>query len=480
MRKRRFALLLAAVSLLCLTACGKTDTEAGGTGDATVEEGTQSTENVSDASLLEETDPEETPDNTPEPYVQPEMKGEITITLYQTPEWLEMAVELFENKYPDMTVTIESFFDGADTYIIEGDSTWTTERPAGQTREDYVAWLNTHLITGDVGDIISTSEGLAVGKYGSMGVFEDLTPYLASATEINEEGYHMNIFDAYRTQSGALYIFPLAAMPSPLITFNKEIVDETGLLPETEGKSMTWREALTLAEKMYDASALPGKRFTDPQSILWNVFTKEVIASVDYENGQIALREKEMLEVLNAFEEFEQYDIFQFDPNNPSFEVFTLPYINDTMAAREITLGNYAAVQWKQSDGKVHLSPYFTYDFGVNSRSENKALAWEFLKFLLSDEIQTLPAFPYAGINKNGLQTRINTYCQERDIPAEEAEEMLRMINGWISQIDGYRPEDTDLIQIGDAIMAEFLRGNLTPQEAVDEAAFRLEQYLSE
>ena len=414
------------------------------------------------------------------PYVQPEMKGEITVSVYQSEEWLEMAVQMFEDKYPDMKVKVEPFYTGVDTFVVEGGGASMIDRPAGQEKEDYAAWLNTQLLSGDAGDIVITSEGLAVEKYESMGVFEDLSPYLDSAEEINGEGYYMNIFDAYRTESGALYQFPVSAMASPLFLFDKEIVEETGRLSEIEGKSLTWREALTLAEEMYDASSLPGKGMPEAWSLLGNIFTKEVISSVDYTNGQVKLRDKEMLEIMEAFDEFGYYIPFVWDEYGNNFKVFGLDYAPDTLAASMILDGEYVAAQWMQSDGLVHLSPYFTKDFGINSRSENKALAWEFLKFLLSDEVQTLPSFPWAGINKNGLQARVDAYCDGYEGLKDKSGEMLKLIDSWLSPVNGYRSEDTDLIQVGDAVLASFMDGSLTAEEAVKEAEFRLQQYLSE
>lgn len=473
-KKRVWVLILAMISVCFVTACSQKDS-------ATEEkEKSIPSETISkeESSSQQEEKEQEELNETEQSYVQPEMKGEISVSVYQSEEWMEMAVQMFENKYPDMKVNIQDFYTGTDTFTAEGGGATLNPRPAGQTKEDYAIWLNTELMSGNAGDIVITSDGLPVGKYENMGVFEDLTPYLAGSGEITEDGYYMNIFDAYRTDSGALYQFPLSAKVSPLFMFNQGIVEETGLLQDTDGKSLTWREALTLAEEMYDSSSLSGKKMPQPRSFLGNIFTKEVIDSVDYVGKMVKLREKELLEILVAFDEFNKYDIHEFKPD--TFEVFLLSYNEDISSARLVISGSDVATQWKYSDGKVHLSPYFAKDFGINSQSQNKALAWEFLKFLASDEVQTLPTFPYAGVNKNGVRARIETYSQVYQMPAEEIEEIVKLIDGWLVQVNGYRSEDTDLIQIGDAILQEFLDGSLTAEEAVAEVAFRLEQHLSE
>lgn len=413
-------------------------------------------------------------------YMQPEMKGEIIVSVYQSEEWMEMAVQMFEEKYPGVKVQVEPFYTGRDSVVVEGSGSTLVDRPAGQTKEDYATWLNAQLMSGSAGDIVGTSDGLAIQKYENMGVFEDLSLYLEGAAEINDESCYMNIFESYRTETGELYQFPVSAMACPLFMFNAEIVQETGNLSKIKGKSLTWREALTLAEEMYDASDMPGRCLPEARAILGNIFTKTVVDSVDYDNNKVKLQETELLEILGAFEEFNYYNTYMGAEETGDFKVMGLEYTPDTTAAGVLVMsGEYIAAQWKQADGKVHLSPYFARDFGINSQSKNKALAWEFLRFLLSDEVQTLPSFPYAGINKKGLRERVEAYCDADNLQGQ-SDEMLKMISDWLTQINGYRMEDTDLIQIGDAILMDFMDGSLTAEETVREAKFRLEQYLSE
>lgn len=404
------------------------------------------------------------------------MEGEIVLNVYQETEWLTMAVELFEDKYPEVNINIQDFYNGVDETIIEGGGVSMAPRPAGKTKEDYALWLNTNLMSGSAGDVIITSEGLPVDKYRNMGVFEDLTPYLESTTEINEENYYMNIFEAYKMPTGALYQFPLSAMACPLFVFDKELVDETGLLTETEGKSVTWREALTLAENMYDVSELQNLEFPPALTILGNIFTKEVVASVDYENEIVVIREEQIREILEAFEEFEYYPSATY--GDDSKVVFNLAYTPDVNSASFILNESSVAMQWKHSNGTVQLSPYFTTDFGINSQSEVKGIAWEFLVFLASEEVQTLPAFPNAGIHKKGIETRVVQYIGEDS--GEKFDEVIAMMDGWIKQVTDYRAEDTDLIQIGDGILGQYLEGTLTEDEVIEEVEFRLNQYLSE
>lgn len=398
------------------------------------------------------------------------MEGEIVISVYKEEEWMTMAVQLFEDKYPDVTVKVEAFYQGEDEMIVTSSGgVELIAKTEGKTKEDYALWLNTNLMSGTAGDIVITSDGILIDNYINMGVFEDLTPYLEATSEINDEHHYMNLFEAYKTESGALYQFPVSAMAQPIFLFDNEMVEEAGLLEEFERDSITWREALTLGQEIYDASTSK-KELPSSRTLLNDVFVKEVVASIDYENEQVVLREEELREVLNAYEEFEYY------PSSDGGEnVFRLTYGMDVQMASSVLSGQYIPLQWEQSDGTVQMSSYYSIAFGINSQSNVKNMAWEFLAFLVSDEVQTLPSFQSSGINREGVEVRGKLNVLEEDV-----EESINMVNGWLEKVNSFRAEDTDLINICYAILGEYESGMLTEDEAIEKVKFQLTQYMSE
>ncbi len=80
---------------------------------------------------------------------QGKIEGELTISVYKKEEWMEKAARKFEDKYPGVTVTINSFYDPASAVNIYTDSRVTTTGvvPTGQTREDYLSELNTKILS---------------------------------------------------------------------------------------------------------------------------------------------------------------------------------------------------------------------------------------------------------------------------------------------------------------------------------------------
>lgn len=417
------------------------------------------------------------------PYVQPEMKGEISVNIYESSEWLTTAAQMFTEKYPDMKVNIHDFYNGTDIYIHTGDGVTTTGvRPVGQTREDYIAQLNTQILSKEADDIMITSIGLPIGRYIQMGVFEDLSFYLEQTEEINESNYYMNIFDACRTPEGALYQFPISAMAIPTVKFDSALMEHTGISPAPGTEAITWREALDLGKQMYDASSLPNTFMNSARNIVSDVFTKSTIASIHYDTGKVEIDRDNMLDILSVFEEMEDYKSVpsDFNYNNELHVPYGIHYRSDVETAIDMQHYEDMVLQWKYDDGKVYLSPYFALDFGISSQSKNKELAWEFLKFLVSDEVQTLPSCPYAGVNKNGLKARVEGYVSTSGSSQEMLQSVTDIVDGWITQINGYRSEDTELIQIAEGTLAEYMDGSATAEETIDNLIRRLEQYMNE
>lgn len=386
-------------------------------------------------------------------------------------------------------MSIHSLYDpasGVDIYTDGGVGS-TGAVPTGQTREDYLAELNTKILSGEAEDLIMTSTGLPVERYIYMGVFEDLSGYLKESAEISEETHYMNIFDAYRMPEGGLYQFPLAAMAIPVMRFEKELMENTGVGPAEGTERLAWREALDLAKEMYDKSTLENTFMIDMRTTVGNIFTKAAVEGINYENGTVKLDREKMLDILQVFVEMADYKTMPENFNySQEFHIpFSIAYWPDKSAATEMLFGDNAiSYQWEYDDGSVYLSPYYALDFGINSASDKKDLAWEFLKFLASDEIQTLPSLPWAGVNKKGLEARITGSVMSEESERNYSEEEIRMIfeqvEKWIMQINAYRPEDSELINISEGELAQFIEGKTSALETIDNLERKLEQYVNE
>lgn len=488
--KRVVSCLLAAMMVGSLAACGNTDGDVTDAGEVPAVQTEGKTANAEDSAESEGTgtDVASTPESTEEalPEVDLTIDGEITVSVYEAQEWLKVAASEFMVKYPNTTVVIHDFKNGTTDIYSDSGLGEDTSRPTGQTREDYIAQLNTQIMSGEAEDVILTSSGIPIERYIQMGVFEDLSPYLASATEITDEHYYMNIFEACRAKDGGLYQFPLAAMATPLMMFDAKLMENTGVtIPEGTEKMNVW-DALDLAKEMYDKSTLPNTFMSDGN--IGNLFTKAAMDGMNYQTGTVEFDRERMMKILTTLQELQSYEMMPMDFNyNDEYHIpFTYSYLKDLDAATFVALRpeewNTVTLQSEYDDGKVYLCPYYALDFGVNSDSENKGTAWAFLKFLVSDEIQTLPSLGWAGVNKAGLYARVEGELKALDSSRtdEEIQAVFKQLESWVVQINGYRQEDSELITLTESVLFDFKDGKLTADEALDDLKVKLEQFMSE
>lgn len=495
--KKMLSCVLSAIMVGSLVACGGTDGDMKKSQEASIQT-ESSNENVGNSAgtegsnavtgIGETANAEGAQESTEEALSEADLtiEGEITVSVYEAQEWLKVAASEFMEKYPDTTVVIHDFKNGMEDIYSDSGLGEDTGRPTGQTREDYIALLNTQILSGEAEDVILTSSGIPIERYIQMGVFEDLSPYLTSAAEITDEHYYMNIFDACRAKDGGLYQFPLSAMAMPLMMFDTELMENTGVtIPEDTIRMNVW-DALDLAKEMYDKSTLPNTFMSDGN--LGNLFTKAAMDGMNYQTGTVEFDHDRMMKILTTLQELQGYEMMpaDFDYNNKYHIPFQYSYLMDNDAALYVALSSdewdTVTLQSEYDDGKVYLCPYYALDFGVNSASKNKGTAWAFLKFLVSEEIQTLPSMSWAGVNKAGLYARVEGYMKAIDssYTDEEIQAVFKQLESWIVQINGYKQEDSEIITLTESVLLDFKAGKLTADEALDDLKAKLEQFMSE
>ncbi len=147
--------------------------------------------------------------------------------------------------------------------------------------------------------------------------------------------------------------------------------------------------------------------------------------------------------------------------------------------------------------------------YGVNSASQNKDAAWQFLKFLISEGMQSsefgISGFP---VNQKASERMVKTYLREADIimrqyaiqqimagggPVYEndpywqkyidnqfAQADADKLEAMMSQADTMLANDTTVINMADEELDPFLKGQKSAKETAQTLQSRLSMYLSE
>ena len=337
----------------------------------------------------------------------------ITISTIRSNRYLELAIEKYKEIHPDITVELKAYAASGDVMSGRIDSgeqsnSGKDSQPVGKDKniiitgdndsrdiEKYVNTLNTEIMTGKGPDIISV-DMLPYKKYADKNLLADLSALIQSDKGFDINRYYKGILDAVKYK-GNLYAFPIK------FTFNMLNGDKTNLDDTSAGlddSKWTWQDFKAIAEKLIagsnrqDMTALSS---VSELELLNYVMGSSYDRFIDMKKKDADFKNPEFAEILNFCKEL--LDKKLVDTNMESMMTGgrgVLFYIE-----RIITPMDYMMLPQMQfkGNGKLYRLPgnggtdgiSFSSDamFAINNNSRYKNEAWEFIKYLLSDEIQS-------------------------------------------------------------------------------------------
>lgn len=457
-----FVALLACMSYL-LSACGKAEGEsASGEGPGIG----QNTEQNQTGGSGEQQDAGNDVQEVQE-YVQPEMKGEITISCLSENEFLTAAAKQFMDIYPDVTITINASEAG--------------------TVEDYQTYLNTKIMGGKAEDIIFNSF-LPITRYSEMGVFEDLSGYISMTPEFNNENFFMNVLQAARQDSGEIYVIPYMARFDVIGFSDSLLAEQTDIRNTLE----TWEiagfsESIDLARQLVAGTDKRNVFLIHLNELSYanSLIQDSLEQFIDVEKKKVNLDSAEYIGLLNSVKELSNNNLFgsgiSFYNEDYCFAV-TKDY--DVQAAYYcLDKGSDQAYGMPLGDAEGNVVINANNCIALNSASEHKDLAWEFMRYLLSEEVQTLPSLHGLAVNRRGFEAsvaRYHTFYENNNNSGVDEAEYGALLKSWMEQINSCDLVDAAIWDLFNAENEKFFSGAQTAEQTAKNLQKQIDQYFNE
>lgn len=460
------AVLLVVTSVLCGCGNGAEPKDNGGQNDVPMQETGGASGTAERAEIEEKTlDVQETV-----PYVQPEMKGEITISCLYAEEFLNTAAEQFMKLYPDVKVTINSYKESSG----EG------------TVEDYRTYLNTKIMTGKAEDILFTSF-LSITKYSEMGVFEDLSEYIQKTPELNDENYYMNVLQAAEEDSGEIYIVPYMARFDTL-AFSAELMSEHGG-NESDMQGIHFGAAMDLAKQMVDETDKSNAFLIQMNDVSYTHYLiKDSIGEfINVGTQKVSLDTPEYIALLESVKALSENDYFDSDIDFYDMEFYFAAECDYDVQAAYYSMDTNSGVNHcmplTDAEGRTLMKSNTC--VAINSASASKDLAWEFIRYLLSDEVQTLPSLHGPTVSRKGMEAvaeRYYAFYKEGNGGAGHGSEAeyKAILESWMQQINGCDMLDSTIMDLIDEENSKYFSGQQTAEDTAQKLQRQLEQYFNE
>lgn len=400
----------------------------------------------------------------------------------------------------DLRQSVIDFNKKSDKYRVEvinyGEGSETEysgiENSEGMTR------LKNEIVAGNIPDLINITDGSET-FYAAKGILEDLKPYVDGENGLNREEYFDNILTAME-DNGKLYVLA----PDFAINTIAGKTSEVG-----EGYNWTMDEMMKLAEKR--AEGVEVFDHETKQSALKNCLYYNMEQFFDLSEGHCDFDNEEfkkVLEFANMFPESNEYA--DTDPSQ------ALLISEGRLMLCEATLCNARSYQMYHNmyGEDISLIGYPTKnecgsavscgDIGlaISAKSENKEGAWEFIRFLMSEEYQknSTSWFPMMksafemkmseemekqyATDENGKQAEISTYMVSwQDYTMElyaATEEEVAAVRELVEKIDHTVKNDEQIYNIVTEEAAAYFGGQKSVDEVVDVIQNRAGIYMNE
>ena len=416
--------------------------------------------------------------------------NDVTINTFYSTSYLFEAVMNYNNENRGSNVIISEFMDPSVT--VTNAETGTVESVGSvndDTYEKYYMQLNTKIMSGKAEDIFFFSNNtFPVKKYASMNVFHDLSEFILNSAEFNEDDYYMNAVDAVKAALNGQYALPVFWNFHPL-AFNSPLINNTGLFIEDNIRAMTFTEIIDLSKKLIDETTLENAFFFRKGRIendLIDITNKFIIEKydefVDTDNNKVFFNTDKFIKLIETVYELKE-NYPQMPEDLPYDNVF-FPYTqNFAFSIVNLSQANPGAVERpvlvSGKNGKISTNMIC---FAINGKSNKKEEAWDFIKYMLSEDFQAMHPGLTVGINRNAFEYKIESYYKNAgelyNINYDQ-DQIKGMFREWASLVNVYSITDINIETIIKEELQLYFTDEKTSHETADSIQRRAEMYLN-
>lgn len=339
---------------------------------------------------------------------RPERERILTITVPYKTDFLSAAITRYEMSHPTEFIEYDYAYDNREQFLLNA--------------EEYSKKLALRIIGNDVGDIVQTGgTALRYWDLAKTDVFADLEPYLTNDSVYNV--LNKSVLEGIRID-GKIKSLPV------IYTFyqnaiNREVAESLGL-ENLQNRTITWSEVLSWVDLLEGESSSYGwveSDYSDRNQLalrLEDILVCNMPDLIDHETKNVDLHQEWFIELMRAYKNAYTSTLLTVDNEEYSLEnhiegVIFNPNWNSSRRFSDLLANykllndnhpNYMVVRFSGEENTNNIA-YSRFSYSMNERSNNKEKAWEFLSFLMSEEVQ---------VNIENEGTPINQLALERII----------------------------------------------------------------
>lgn len=400
-------------------------------------------------------------------------KATIVFSTFFKDDMFAEAKAKYEAKHPNITI---------DLQYVE-----TDDAHLDANMEKYKTTMNAAMLSGKGPDILSL-DMLPSEKYIGRHLLADLSGYIKNDPGFKNGDYFNNILE--KSQSGdGMFGIPLGFFLDGLIG-DADAIGKTGV--KVDDVNWTWESFSDTISQMAQSSLGKIGYASSPDYLLGKMVKENSAKFVDEKNKKSFFDSAAFTDMMQKVKTMNDKGVIGAGRGS----LFMASNINspwDYLVTLKERGGQSALYAMPRAEGEKPGGYFFTYrNVAVNEKSTVKGQAWDFIRFMLSEEMEIPPERAGFPINKKVYEKQVQQLLKAGTVKAYAEgplhgqsfpvnEEELKRLEGYLSQaVHSVNFQKTKIEQIVTEESAAFFNGQKPAQDVARLIQNKVMTYLNE
>lgn len=323
-------------------------------------------------------------------------KKVITFSTMYKGGFIDVAISKFQKLHPDIKIEVKDVIDDFND---------------PSSNEKYIKSVNTEMMAGKGSDIIAMNN-LPYKKYADKNMLVNLSELIANDKEFNIKDYNENVINAFKYKD-SLYAMPID-YEFLALAVNKKLLSAENL--NIDDKNWTLQDMISISQKVTKDKNGDGKvdqyafpKMTGSEIMEYLLLRNNYSKFIDEGKKQAKFDSKEFIDILNLAKDFSTKNIMDAKDGGMGVtggggiqSLFGDTVFIPTTIFNCVLLGDKYDLKNLPNNDNKGISFKSENTFSINKNTKYKNESWQFLKLLLSEEMQTGDGIGFP-INKSAL-----------------------------------------------------------------------------
>ncbi|MGG4394045.1 ABC transporter substrate-binding protein [Paenibacillus thiaminolyticus] len=331
-------------------------------------------------------------------------KKTITVSVMDPNRFLETAARKFEETHPNIRIEIKESMGLESGNNTEGDT---------QDMNKFIQTVTTEALSGNASDIIAM-DLLPLDVFVQKNILVNLYDLMAQESSFDKKQYFEKIIEASQTGDG-LYAMPISFSTSAMLG-KPDLLTEASI--SIDDKAWTWDDFTNITRKVNEQTSEDyyGMLNFLPAQLLLDYIENNYSELVQQDQRTANFDSDTFRNKMNQVKSMYDNEILGSGGMEEVDKVlFSILQIYDPgTAVTNILQPNTQLFQQPTENGTFRGGSFKTAStFGINSNSKVQQEAWEFIQFLLSEEMQSSPELMGLPLHSGVVDKKLEAVKQQ-------------------------------------------------------------------